>query len=317
MKFIPTMLLMALLSSTAIAQSPPDSPAMLRCDPATVIEDIDGASRSYYAAGDGAGFKECAIPLSTGPHVLRVCFSLGAVGTTSIGGANVAYGGQCVKARELSVDARPGRTYRIRFDLVADWKAFIEDVTEAEAGLSYAVPPEKPKPKGSKKDRETILVFRASPENAYFGMQKGVIRGKWFDVGRLGGLQSSDFSRKGVPAGYHVYRALAGDTVGLSGGQMMGGSVLEIHSISPCGDFKVRVYEDLPAGKVLYLGHLTLRDGPGGYVGTYTDDDLAEARAYIDAHHPDLAGRLEAVPFREARTANICFGTGYDLLPGH
>ena len=32
--------------------------------------------------------------------------------------------------------------------------------------LSYEPPPEKPKPKGSKKERETILVMRATPENA-------------------------------------------------------------------------------------------------------------------------------------------------------
>src|SRR5689334_7124037 len=158
MKIFPTILLVALLPSMAFAQSPPASSPMLRCDPGTVIQDIDGVTKSYYYAGDGAGFKECAIELSPGPHVVRACFSLGAVGTTSIGGSDVAFGGYCVKARELSVDAAAGHTYRIKFDLAADWKVFIEDVTEAEAGLSYAVRPEKPKPAGSKKERETILV---------------------------------------------------------------------------------------------------------------------------------------------------------------
>lgn len=306
----------ALLSSIAVAQAPSTpSSAILRCDPGTVIKHIDSGSKSYYFAGEGSGFKECAIPLSPGAHKIEVCFSFSNTMDTAIHGRDVASGGICLQSRNLEVDAKPDRTYRIRFDLSPDWKAFVDDVTEAEAGILYEQPPERPKPKGSKKERETILVLRATPENAMLGVQTGVIRGKWFDVGMFGALKLFNFSRKGVPAGYHIYRAYAGDTVAFTSGQMMDGSVLEIHQFVACGDFLIRAHENLPAGKVLYLGHLTVRKAPQGlgHVAAYSDDDLAEARAYIDSHHPELAGRLEPAPYREVRTANVCNGASYDL----
>ena len=95
-----------LLTGLARAQAQSQD-AILRCDPGTVIQDMDGASRSFYAAGEGSAFKECAIPLSQGPHTLRVCFGLGATGSTSISGAEVASGNICMEKRELTVDAKP------------------------------------------------------------------------------------------------------------------------------------------------------------------------------------------------------------------
>lgn len=304
-----------LLTGLARAQAQSQD-AILRCDPGTVIQDMDGGSRSFYAAGEGSAFKECAIPLSQGPHTLRVCFSLGATGSTSISGAEVASGNICMEKRELTVDAQAGRTYRVKFDFSADWKAFIEDVTEAEAGLSYEVPPEKPKPGGRKKDRETVLVLRATPQEAALVLKKGVIRGKWLDVGQFGAVVPLNLSRKGVPDGYHIFRVHEGDTVAFTSGSMMGGSAFKLRHIVACGGFVVRVHENIPAGKVFYIGHLTFKDAPWGYVATHSDDDLAEARAYVDSTYPELAGRLEAMTYREARMPNVCRGTGgYDLAP--
>jgi hypothetical protein len=302
-----------LLSLTGLSAADAQSAdAILRCDPGTVIKDIDGAFKSFYPAGDGAFFRECAIPLSAGPHKIEVCFSMTANGTTYIRGETVAEGAICIQSRKLTLDAQPGRNYRVKFDFSDGWNARIDDVTEAEAGLSYDVPAERPKPAGSRKDRETILVIRATPENGVLGLQKGVIRGQWLDVGRFGALKLLNLSRKGVPDGYHLYRAYGGDTVAFTSGQLLTGSAFEIRSFVPCDDFRVRVYEDIPAGKVLYLGHLSVERRPGRYVGAYIDD-LAEARAYIDSHHPELAGRLAAAPFREAKTANICRDAGSDL----
>jgi hypothetical protein len=286
--------------------------AMLRCDPGTVIKDIDRSWKSYYGASHGAGFKECAIPLSPGSHAIQVCYAVTTGGASSVGGVMVVNEATCGRSRELKIDAHPGRTYRVKMDFAGDWRAWIEDVTEVEAGLSYEEPPPKPKPGGSKKSSETILVLRATPGYAMLGLQKGVIRGKWFDVGQFGAVKLFNVSRKGVPDGYHVYRVHGGDTVAFASGQMMIGSVLEIRSIVPCGEFPIRVYEDIPPGKVLYLGHLDFRDAPGGYVGAYSDE-LDEARAYLDSHRPELSGRLEAARFREALTPNICRGTGHDL----
>jgi hypothetical protein len=93
----------------------------------------------------------------------------------------------------------------------------------------------------------------------------------------------------------------------------MGGSAFKLEYVRACGDFPVRLYEDVPAGKVLYAGHIKLNRVPGGYTATFIDD-LDEARAYIDAKYPDLAGRLEPMAFREVRTPHVCIGTGYDIF---
>jgi hypothetical protein len=284
------------------------SGAILRCDPATVIKDIDGAWKSYYNAGHMAGFKECAIPLSPGKHAIKVCYDA-SIGT----GAPISLEAVCGHDLELTLDAQAGHTYRVKLGLARDWKAWIEDVTESEAGLSYDEPPAKPKPTGPKKDRETTLIMRATPTYAMMGLQKGVIRGKWFTVGRLGGVKLLHVSNAGVPDGFHVYKAYAGDTVAFTWAGMMTGSIFSRRGTGPCGDFPVRVYEDLPAGKVLYLGDLTFAEAPGGFTGAYSDD-LAGARAYLESHYPDLAGRLEAAPFREALTTSICYHDGHDLL---
>jgi len=281
--------------------------AILRCDPASEIRKIDGDSKRAYSAGFGQTFRECAIPLSPGSHQLEVCYD-------DQGSAGYLYEYTvCKPNREVTIDAKPGHTYRLKLDFHAPWKAWVEDVTESEADLSYEEPPKKPKPTGSKKDLETFLILRTTPEHAMLTLQKGVIRGKWFDPFMTGVPKLLNFSRKGVPDGYHVFRAYAGDTVAFVAGQMMTGSITDIRQVNSCGDFPVRVYENLPPGKVLYIGHYTIQDAPGGYIGSYRDDDLAEARAYIDAHRPELAGRLEAVPYHTAQTPNLCRFSGFDL----
>jgi len=307
MKLSSSLALLALVLAVANSTHADSTGAILRCDPATVIKRIDGDDKGWYSAGFGSGFKECAIPLSSGSHSLDVCYDA-SIGQPGVVGVEAV----CDHNRQVTIDAQPGHTYRLKLFLFGDWKAWIEDVTESEAGLSYEDLPKKPKPAGSKKDLATILVLPATPEYAMLGIQKGVIRGKWFDVGLFGAIKLFDVSTKGVPGGYNIFRAQGGDTVAFTSGQMMIGSILRMKLFAPCGDFPVRVYEDIPPGKVLYLGHLTIENAPGGYVGAYSDD-LAGARAYIDSHHPEWAGRLEAAPFREALTANICRGHGFDL----
>jgi hypothetical protein len=57
----------------------------------------------------------------------------------------------------------------------------------------------------------------------------------------------------------------------------------------------------------LYLGHLDILPAGNVYLGTYRED-FDTARAYIDEHYPELAGRLEAAPHRDLLSANICQG---------
>lgn len=221
---------------------------------------------------------------------------------------------KCEQNRSVTIDARAGRSYRIKFKLAHDWKAWAEDVTESEAGFSFAEPAKKPKPEGSKKDRETFLVVRATPTYAWLIYNRGVVFGKWFLARGLNSIRSKGQSTKGVPEGYHIMRVSAGDTVAMTGGRMMIGSMFVAKNINPCGNYPLRVYEDIPGGKVLYLGNLTLTDAPGGYTEQYIDD-LAEARAWLDAHEPELAGRLEVTSYRVLSTPYICYGFPGDM-PG-
>jgi hypothetical protein len=306
MKQISWLALLVLVLAGSSPANADTTDAILRCDPGTLIKKIDGSGEGYKMAGHGAAFIDCAIPLSPGSHTLDVCFDASSTGWP------VSVVLTCSENRKLAVDAQSGHTYRIKLDITGEWRTWIEDVTEAEAGLSYEKPPKKPKPAGSKKERETILILRATPEYAWLQLLKGTILGKWFNADTFGAVKLLNHSTKGVPDGYHVFRAYGGDSVGLIWGQMMIGSIFVQKQVMACGDFPVRVWEDLPPGKVLYLGHLTIKDAAKGYVGAYSDD-LAEARAYIDSHHPELAGRLEAASFREARSPNLCRGLGFDL----
>jgi len=68
---------------------------------------------------------------------------------------------------------------------------------------------------------------------------------------------------------------------------------------------------------IVFAALAMLASHPVAFGQAYREDDLAEARAYIDAHRPELAGRLEAVPFRTALSPDLCRFTGYDLrTPG-
>jgi hypothetical protein len=307
MKHASWLLVIALGPAGMNAASAGSTDAILRCDPATEIRKVDGDAKQAFSAGFGQSFRECAIPLSPGTHKVEVCYD-----TTGSAGYIYEFT-TCDPNHEVTIEAQPGHTYRLKLDFHVPWKAWVDDVTESEAALSYEEPAEKPNPAGSKKDRETYLILRATPEHAMLALQKGVIRGKWFDPFAFGVPKLLDVSRKGVPDGYHVFRAHGGDTLAFVSGQMMIGSVFEIKQVISCGDFPVRVFENIPSGKVLYLGHYTIQNAPGGYLGSYRNDDLAEAREYIDSHRPELAGRLEAVSFHTALTANLCRYSGFDL----
>lgn len=301
MKLAPILaLLTTFLFLSFPASSAEGSGAILRCDPAVIVEKIDGGGK-YTMASVGGVFIECEIPLTAGAHSLDICFD--ASWQSFNGGMMV----KCDKARTVKMEAVAGHTYRVKLNVTRDsWTPWIEDVTEAEAGL-WEKPVKKPRPKGSKKDLETVLVMRATPAHAWMQFYKGRAWGKWFEHGTFGELRSKGQSTKGVPDGFHIMRVKAGDTVAMTGGRMMVGSIFVAKSIQPCGNYPVRVYEDIPAGKVLYLGNYTITEGPGGYTDQYVDD-LEEARAYLATHEPELAPRLENTTYRVLGTTNFCYG---------
>lgn len=305
MKFLASVPIAALLFAEVAAADP--AGAVLRCDPATLIKRIDGDLKAYHNAGNGTSYEECEIPLAPGAHTISVCYDV-----VPAGAGPVVIGGVCSENRELAVNAEAGHTYRIKLSFRKEWTARIEDVTVTEADLSYARATDKPKPTGSKKERETILILQATPEYAFLTLQKGVPQGKWFTRDVYGGLKPFDYSTKGMPGGFHVVRAYAGDSIAVTNGKLLTGSIFVPKFVVPCGDFPVRVYEDIPAGKVLYLGHLSINESPPGYVGEYSDN-IDAARTYLRAHYPDYAERLEPAKYRIMKETEVCRGQGTDL----
>jgi hypothetical protein len=289
------------------AEEPPAGQATLRCDPGVVVKSIDGKDDEH-KAGNGQLFVECAIALTPGFHEIETCHEIRT-------GDLVA---ECKENSLLQVNARAGGAYRVRLQLDSKakegWKSWLEDVTESESKYTFEKPGKKPKPSGSKKDLETVVVLGATPEYAWLFLEKGQVFGKWFTYGSLfGPLRSKGQSTTGVPGGYHIIKVTAGDTIAITGGRMMNGSMFVAKGLHLCEDFPLRVYEDLPAGKVLYLGHLNLQTAPLGYAGEYSDD-LEAARKYLDRQAPELAKRLTPASFRVLNVADVCFGRGYDLV---
>lgn len=306
--WILTTALAAMLTYPAFshAQEPSAGHGTLRCDPGVVIKSIDG-KEEIVKAGNDKTFVDCAIPLAPGFHELETCHEIHT-------GDLVA---ECKETSLLQLTAKAGGAYRVRLALdprvKEGWRAFLEDVTESEAQYTFAKPAKKPKPSGSKKGLETVLVLGATPQHAWLFLEKGQVFGKWFTYGSLfGPLRSKGQSTSGVPGGYHIVKVTGGDTVALTGGRMMEGSIFVAKGMHPCGDFPLRVYEDLPAGKVLYLGHLNVKTGPFGYVGQYSDD-LEATRKFLAQREPELAQRLEPASFRLLSVADVCYGRGYDL----
>jgi hypothetical protein len=298
---------MLVVSPRSSADDSVAAQAILRCDPGVVIQSIDG-HEELHAAGNGQLFVECAVPLAPGSHEIEACHEIHT-------GRLVA---KCQENSHFRVDAKAGGAYRVRLQLELkpdlEWKSWVEDVTDSESGFSFEKPARKPKPSGSKKDLETVVVMGATPEYAWLFLEKGQLLGKWFTHGSLfGPMRSKGQSTAGVPGGYHIIKVKAGDTIALTGGRMMEGSMFVAKGVHPCGDFPLRVYEDLPGGKVLYLGHLNLRTALLGYVGEYTDN-LEAARSFLEQSEPELAKRLEPASFRVLSVADVCYGLGEDMV---
>ena len=65
------------------------------------------------------------------------------------------------------------------------------------------------------------------------------------------------------------------------------------------------MYEDLPGGKVLYLGDYHFEGSAGARRFTVTHD-VEAARAFLRANHPDMLDKLVVADFRMLRTPELC-----------
>lgn len=66
---------------------------------------------------------------------------------------------------------------------------------------------------------------------------------------------------------------------------------------APCDGVNAMTFE-VPAGKVVYLGHLAFRHTGDGKVAFSHRKDFQSARRFVDENYPNLKGKLEEGTFR-------------------
>jgi hypothetical protein len=271
--------------------------AMLRCDPHVLIYKIDGKSDTH-GSSSGSSFKDCAIALSAGSHTLEVCYDASSQSMTT---QTIAV---CDKPKEIAFEAAAARAYRLKVRMGGNWSARVVDVTEEEAGYSYAERPRPSRP-ASKAERTSTLILQVSPQYGIPRFYRGKFLGPWFVPSRLEHKAENTGVAKAAPDGFVVVEADAGDNLTITSVRLLVGSVFMPKQYFACDDYQSRIFENIAGGKVLYLGHLRLAGGEYEQKVSWTDD-IDDARQYVESHLPKLSGKLEPAAFTTRRIPDRC-----------
>jgi len=286
-----------LMSSTIQAQDAPD--ALLRCDPGSRIDGIDGDGR-YVVASYSGTFNDCELRLPAGKHVVKACYEVTGGGSLSTGPETV----KCDQGRELSFDAVAGRVYRLRLTLARDWKAWIEDVTSSEGNVPASPQVNKSRRNLPSDQRKSMVLVRSS-ERDEPAFLTGDVQHLWFKAHTLRQALAGPSKMRNEKDGYFTDKVSNGDSLGIYYMFHQEGSVWSRTFEYVC-DTELPVYEDLPGGKVVYLGDYHFEPAPGGGRRFTVTHDVDAARNFLRAKHPDLLDKLVVADFRMLRTPELC-----------
>lgn len=293
------------IGRSADLQAPPP-PASLRCDPGVDIAAIDGDTHRHAL---NVGYSDCLLDLTPGDHSVDVCYNVEAVFNPST--TRYLVRPTCKSVRRLELTSESGRIYRAKIDLrdlidgADDWKAWIADVTPEEAGI----PDKSPVANKSRRDvpggeRKSILLMQIDPPSMYVLKENGNASGIWFSAAGFGG----NFFRSKDPDGWSTRGASMGDTFAITiAMQENPGSIFVRKTLSPCTDYRVPVFEDVPGGRALYLGRFRYEPSPAGVKLKFSQDGIEDARRYVDAKIPEWSGRVEVASYRMLRSMSFCF----------
>ena len=157
MKYLSWLALIALALAATNPAWADASGAILRCDPGSRIDGIDGDGR-YVVASYSSSFNDCELRLPAGKHVVKACYEVTAGGSMTTVAGTI----KCDQARDLAFDAVGGKVYRLRLTLAREWKAWIEDVTLTEANVPASPQVNKSRRDLPKDQRKSMVLVRAS-----------------------------------------------------------------------------------------------------------------------------------------------------------
>ena len=284
--------------SAAFGQAPHAGDAVLRCDPGSRIDAIDGDGR-YVVTSYGPTFNECDIHLPPGKHVVKSCYEL-------IGSGAVPETLTCDQKRDLEFNAVAGNVYRLRLTISPTrvWKTWIEDVTATEANVAASPQANRSRKDLPKDQRKSIVLVRSS-EHDEPAFLKGDVTHLWFRMKDSRQTFSGPSKMHGEKDGYFTDKVSNGDSIAIYYMFHQEGSAFSRTFDYVC-DTELPVYEDLPGGRVLYLGdyHFELTVAAGRRF-TVTHD-VEAARNFLRANHPDLVDKLVVADYRTLRTPEIC-----------
>jgi hypothetical protein len=298
-------LAICVISRVTAAQTPDAGVGLLHCDPGAWIHSIDGDIKQHAKNLDG---KDCQLSLTPGDHFLVTHYQWSTPGGIFSSGTYVSGG-------TLRVDFHvvAGHVYRLKYrpglaiHRGKDWHAWVEDVTSAESGLPSTGPTvNKSRKKVPKSERKTFVILRLSPPNTRVATMRGRASGIWFMKSFQ--LKEPWFEAEGDQE-FAMNAVNIGDNLALD--WMMPLNTLSTsgpdNSGIVCGDTLTPVFEDLPGGKALYLGEVTFSPSPRGVTMTFAQNDLEEARLFLNREHPELSDKLELAPVRRLRVTRPCF----------
>jgi hypothetical protein len=298
-KVVVAMLVVFAPSSNALAQATGGSETvLLRCDPGSRIDGIDGDGR-YVIASYGPTYNDCEIRLSAGKHVVKACYELtgpGAIPETFT----------CDQKRDLEFDASPGNVYRLRLKITPSrvWNAWIEDVTAKESDVPASPVINKARKDLPKDQRKSTILVRAS-ERDEPAFLKGQVQHLWFRMKDLRQALSAPSKMRSEKDGYFTDKVSNGDSLAIYYMFHQDGSAFSRTFDYVC-DTELPVYEDLPGGKVLYLGDYRFERAPDGGRRFTVTHDVEAARNFLRANHPELVDKLVVADSRMLRTPEIC-----------
>jgi hypothetical protein len=149
------------------------------------------------------------------------------------------------------------------------------------------------------------MVLVRSSERDEPAFLTGDVQHLWFKAHTVRQALAGPSKMRKEKDGYFTDKVSNGDNLAIHYMFHQAGSVWS-RSFEYVCDTELPVYEDLPGGKVLYLGDYRFESTVEGGTRFTVTHDVEAARNFLRANHPELADKLIVADFRMLRTPELC-----------